>query len=206
MSSSEMGTRWLMVTSSRCRGLGTRRCRMSVEGEVHGRDLDEPTLISHSSRPHPRQPTSDRGCVMEVRNIRWVWIATDRYTAMITLFRDVIGLPVNSEDSTTVEFPTSARSAQSPVAGSLRPPTAQFLGTALQRRSVNTAASSTPAAMASAVHQRSALPQAAPERFGNSGMRSGYGFTSAKNTTVGMMSSAAVLPGEDTPLDRRQVT
>jgi catechol 2,3-dioxygenase-like lactoylglutathione lyase family enzyme len=44
---------------------------------------------------------------MNVRNVRWIGIRTDRYEEMVTLFRDVLGLPTNFEDAATIEFSTS---------------------------------------------------------------------------------------------------
>jgi catechol 2,3-dioxygenase-like lactoylglutathione lyase family enzyme len=44
---------------------------------------------------------------MEVRNVRWVGIKTDRYEAMVSFLRDVLGLRVNFEEPTTIEFTTS---------------------------------------------------------------------------------------------------
>jgi|SRR5215468_6294215 len=44
---------------------------------------------------------------MEVRNVRWVGVRTDRYEAMVGFLRDVLGLRVNFEEATTVEFTTS---------------------------------------------------------------------------------------------------
>jgi len=44
---------------------------------------------------------------MEVRNVRWVGIYTHRYSEMVTLLRDTMGLAVNFEEETTVEFKTS---------------------------------------------------------------------------------------------------
>jgi catechol 2,3-dioxygenase-like lactoylglutathione lyase family enzyme len=44
---------------------------------------------------------------MQVRNVRWVGIPTDRYREMVSLLRDTMGLAVNFEDETTVEFETS---------------------------------------------------------------------------------------------------
>ena len=44
---------------------------------------------------------------MEVRNVRWVGIRTDRYEAMVGFLRDVLGLRVNFEETTTIEFTTS---------------------------------------------------------------------------------------------------
>ena len=44
---------------------------------------------------------------MEVRNVRWVGIRTDNYEAMVGFLRDILGLEVNFEEQTTVEFTTS---------------------------------------------------------------------------------------------------
>ena len=44
---------------------------------------------------------------VEVRNVRWVGIRTDRYEAMGGFLRDVLGLQVNFEEPTTIEFTTS---------------------------------------------------------------------------------------------------
>jgi catechol 2,3-dioxygenase-like lactoylglutathione lyase family enzyme len=45
--------------------------------------------------------------VMEVRNIRWVGVSTQHYDAMVTFLGEVLGLEVNFEEPTTVEFSTS---------------------------------------------------------------------------------------------------
>jgi catechol 2,3-dioxygenase-like lactoylglutathione lyase family enzyme len=42
-----------------------------------------------------------------VQNVRWVGIRTDRYEAMVGFLRDVLGLRVNFEEPTTIEFTTS---------------------------------------------------------------------------------------------------
>ena len=44
---------------------------------------------------------------MEVLNVRWVGVKTDRYEAMVGFLRDVLGLRINFEEPTTVEFTTS---------------------------------------------------------------------------------------------------
>ncbi len=44
---------------------------------------------------------------MEVRNVRWVGIYTHHYGEMVSLLRDTMGLAVNFEEKTTVEFKTS---------------------------------------------------------------------------------------------------
>jgi catechol 2,3-dioxygenase-like lactoylglutathione lyase family enzyme len=44
---------------------------------------------------------------VEVRNVRWVGIYTHRYSEMVSLLRDTMGLQVNFEEETTVEFKTS---------------------------------------------------------------------------------------------------
>jgi catechol 2,3-dioxygenase-like lactoylglutathione lyase family enzyme len=44
---------------------------------------------------------------MEVRNVRWIGIGTDHYEAMVGFLRDILGLEVNFEEPTTVEFTTS---------------------------------------------------------------------------------------------------
>ena len=44
---------------------------------------------------------------MEVRNIRWVGVPAQNYEAMVTFLQQVLGLRVNFQDSTTVEFSTS---------------------------------------------------------------------------------------------------
>jgi hypothetical protein len=44
---------------------------------------------------------------MEVRNVRWVGIYTHHYGEMVSLLRDTMGLAVNFEEETTVEFKTS---------------------------------------------------------------------------------------------------
>ncbi len=44
---------------------------------------------------------------MEVRNIRWVGVPATNYEAMVTFMRQVLGLRVNFQEPTTVEFSTS---------------------------------------------------------------------------------------------------
>jgi catechol 2,3-dioxygenase-like lactoylglutathione lyase family enzyme len=44
---------------------------------------------------------------MEVRNIRWVGIRTDRYDEMVGFLRDVLGLKTNFEEPTTIELETT---------------------------------------------------------------------------------------------------
>jgi hypothetical protein len=44
---------------------------------------------------------------MEVRNVRWVGIRTDEFGPIVGFLRDVLGLRVNFEEPTTVEFTTS---------------------------------------------------------------------------------------------------
>ena len=44
---------------------------------------------------------------MEVRNVRWLGIRTDNYEAIVGFLRDILGLKVNFEEPTTVEFTTS---------------------------------------------------------------------------------------------------
>jgi catechol 2,3-dioxygenase-like lactoylglutathione lyase family enzyme len=44
---------------------------------------------------------------MEVRNVRWVGIRTDGYEAMVAFLRDLLGLRVNFEEPTSIEFTTS---------------------------------------------------------------------------------------------------
>jgi catechol 2,3-dioxygenase-like lactoylglutathione lyase family enzyme len=44
---------------------------------------------------------------VNVRNLRWVGIQTDHYEAMVSFFRDVLGLRTNFEEPTTIEFETS---------------------------------------------------------------------------------------------------
>ena len=44
---------------------------------------------------------------MEVRNVRWVGIYTRQYREMVSLLRDAMGLAVNFEEETTIEFKTS---------------------------------------------------------------------------------------------------
>lgn len=43
---------------------------------------------------------------MEVRNIRWVGTPARNYDAMVAFTRDVLGLRVNFQEPTTVEFST----------------------------------------------------------------------------------------------------
>jgi catechol 2,3-dioxygenase-like lactoylglutathione lyase family enzyme len=43
---------------------------------------------------------------MEVWNVRWVGIPTRQYEAMVVFMRDVLGLEINFQDQTTVEFRT----------------------------------------------------------------------------------------------------
>jgi catechol 2,3-dioxygenase-like lactoylglutathione lyase family enzyme len=44
---------------------------------------------------------------MDVRNILWVGVRTERYDETVAFFRDVLGLRVNFEESTTNELETS---------------------------------------------------------------------------------------------------
>jgi hypothetical protein len=44
---------------------------------------------------------------MDVPNVRWVGIRTDRYDAMVGFLRDALGPRVNFEEPTTIEFTTS---------------------------------------------------------------------------------------------------
>ena len=44
---------------------------------------------------------------VEVRNVRWVGIPTERYAAMRALLHEVMGLRMNFVDRTTVEFATT---------------------------------------------------------------------------------------------------
>jgi catechol 2,3-dioxygenase-like lactoylglutathione lyase family enzyme len=44
---------------------------------------------------------------MNVRNVRWIGVRTDRFEEMVTFFRDVLGLPTNFEEAATIEFSTS---------------------------------------------------------------------------------------------------
>src|SRR3954462_15019548 len=44
---------------------------------------------------------------MEVKNIRWVGVATSNYDAMVEFVGSVMGLPVNFDDGLTVEFKTT---------------------------------------------------------------------------------------------------
>jgi catechol 2,3-dioxygenase-like lactoylglutathione lyase family enzyme len=44
---------------------------------------------------------------VEVRNIRWVGVPVQNYDAMVAFLREVLGLRVNFQESTTVEFATA---------------------------------------------------------------------------------------------------
>jgi catechol 2,3-dioxygenase-like lactoylglutathione lyase family enzyme len=44
---------------------------------------------------------------VEVKNVRWVGIRTDRYDEMVAFLRDVLGLRTRFEEPTTVELETS---------------------------------------------------------------------------------------------------
>jgi catechol 2,3-dioxygenase-like lactoylglutathione lyase family enzyme len=44
---------------------------------------------------------------MEVRNIRWVGIRTDRYDEMVAFLRDVLGLKTSFEERATIELETT---------------------------------------------------------------------------------------------------
>ena len=44
---------------------------------------------------------------MEVRNIRWVGVPTQNFDAMVAFLQQVLGLHVNYQEPTTVEFSTS---------------------------------------------------------------------------------------------------
>jgi catechol 2,3-dioxygenase-like lactoylglutathione lyase family enzyme len=43
---------------------------------------------------------------VEVRNIRWVGVATDRYDEMVTFLRDVLGLRTDLDEGSTIELMT----------------------------------------------------------------------------------------------------
>jgi catechol 2,3-dioxygenase-like lactoylglutathione lyase family enzyme len=47
------------------------------------------------------------GLPMEVRNIRWVGVPVRDYDAMVAFVREVLGLRVNFQEATTVEFCTA---------------------------------------------------------------------------------------------------
>ncbi len=44
---------------------------------------------------------------MEVKNVRWVGIRTDRYDEMVAFLRDVLGLRTSFEEPTTTELETT---------------------------------------------------------------------------------------------------
>ncbi len=44
---------------------------------------------------------------MEVRSVRWVGVHTPNYEAMVRMLGDVMGLRVNFEEATTIEFSTT---------------------------------------------------------------------------------------------------
>jgi catechol 2,3-dioxygenase-like lactoylglutathione lyase family enzyme len=44
---------------------------------------------------------------VEIKSIRWVGVATDRYEEMVAFLRDVVALRTNFDDRSTVEFTTS---------------------------------------------------------------------------------------------------
>ena len=44
---------------------------------------------------------------MDVKNVRWIGIRTDRYEEMVAFLRDVLGLRTRFEEPTTVELQTS---------------------------------------------------------------------------------------------------
>jgi catechol 2,3-dioxygenase-like lactoylglutathione lyase family enzyme len=44
---------------------------------------------------------------MDVKNVRWVGVRTDRYDEMVAFLRDVLGLRTRFEEPTTVELETS---------------------------------------------------------------------------------------------------
>src|SRR3954447_23405259 len=72
---------------------------------MSGRLLPDTCRLSLS--PWRRRPMRWEGVVMEVRNIRWVGVATSNYDAMVEFVRSVMGLPVNFDDKSTVEFRTT---------------------------------------------------------------------------------------------------
>jgi hypothetical protein len=43
----------------------------------------------------------------DVKNVRWVGVQTSPYDAMVRMLKDVMGLRINFEESTTIEFSTS---------------------------------------------------------------------------------------------------
>jgi hypothetical protein len=47
------------------------------------------------------------GGTMDVKNLRWVGVQTSNHEAMLSLLRDVLGLRVNFEEPTSIEFSTS---------------------------------------------------------------------------------------------------
>ena len=44
---------------------------------------------------------------MEIRSVRWVGVHTPNYEAMVRMLGDVMGLRVNFEEATTIEFSTT---------------------------------------------------------------------------------------------------
>jgi hypothetical protein len=48
----------------------------------------------------------EEGWEMLVRNIRWVGVATEHYSAMVDLLESTMGLQKKFEEPTTVEFTT----------------------------------------------------------------------------------------------------
>jgi hypothetical protein len=54
---------------------------------------------------------------VEVRNVRWIGISTENYAAMRDLFEAVMGLRVNFDETTTVEWELSWRQPGSRSSG-----------------------------------------------------------------------------------------
>ena len=76
--------------------------RLELVGSLADRPLGGVTL---DVVPPERAPGVRNG--MDVRNVRWVGVATPRYRETTKLFREVMGLRVSFEEPTTVAFSTS---------------------------------------------------------------------------------------------------
>jgi catechol 2,3-dioxygenase-like lactoylglutathione lyase family enzyme len=64
--------------------------------------------VSAATRPRPgAYAAALQFCRVEVRNIRWLGIPTDRYDEMVAFFRDVLQLKTNFEEPTTIELETT---------------------------------------------------------------------------------------------------
>jgi hypothetical protein len=83
----------------------TSLTRIAYGSRVFRQGRSRPFRLNHAKRSASTSPSLDSG--MEVRNVRWVGIRTDEFGPIVGFLRDVLGLRVNFEEPTTVEFTTS---------------------------------------------------------------------------------------------------